>query len=323
MMLAAFNTAVTSFEHDRSGRAAAVVAALALAASFALPAAIVASAMRWAGLRRPTPAQRRAKDVAFLAVAAPPLYVFLGVLQSMAGSTIPDPIVWSVFWLGAAAYCIDYGDGPAAAAQAPAPARPALRIAHGLAAVKLIAVFLGVHIANHLAGLLGPEAHASFMKAVRHLYRAPLVEPALVGLFLFQVWSGIRLATGHLSRAMDRFRALQVASGIYLAFYLLGHMNSVFVYARLALRIETDWGFATGEPAGLVADAWNIRLVPHYALGVFFVLAHLASGLRAVLLAHGTRRTTADRWAIGGFAAAAVVALLIILALCGLRLRFA
>jgi hypothetical protein len=36
----------------------------------------------------------------------------------------------------------------------------------------------------------------------------------------------------------------------------------------------------TGAPAGLVKDAWNIRLVPHYWLGVFFVLAHLATGAR-------------------------------------------
>jgi hypothetical protein len=57
-------------------------------------------------------------------------------------------------------------------------------------------------------------------------------------------------------------------------------MNSVFVFARLYLRIDSDWAFATGAPSGLVKDAWNIRLVLHYGLAAFFVLSHLAAGGR-------------------------------------------
>ena len=57
-------------------------------------------------------------------------------------------------------------------------------------------------------------------------------------------------------------------------------MNSVFIFARTYLGIDTGWDFATGAPTGLVKDRWNIRLVPHYRLGVFFVLAHLAAGMR-------------------------------------------
>jgi hypothetical protein len=67
-----------------------------------------------------------------------------------------------------------------------------------------------------------------------------------------------------------------------------------FVYARSFLSIPTDWNFAIGA-TGLIHDAWNIRLLPHYALGVFFVLSHLASGLRMVLIAHGVDRLAANR----------------------------
>jgi hypothetical protein len=79
---------------------------------------------------------------------------------------------------------------------------------------------------------------------------------------------------------MDRFRTFQIASGIFLAAYVLGHMNSVFMFARL-------WAFATGAPSGLVEDAWNIRLAPHYGLAAFFVFSHLAAGGRSIMLAHG------------------------------------
>jgi hypothetical protein len=67
---------------------------------------------------------------------------------------------------------------------------------------------------------------------------------------------------------------------VYLAFYVLGHMDSVFIFARTYLGMDSGWVFATGAPTGLIMDPWNIRLVPHYWLAVFFVLAHLASGAR-------------------------------------------
>jgi hypothetical protein len=66
-------------------------------------------------------------------------------------------------------------------------------------------------------------------------------------------------------------------------------------FARTYLGIDTGWAFATGAPAGLVKDPWNIRLVPDYWLGVFFFLAHLAAEAGVVLMAHGVRKVHADR----------------------------
>jgi hypothetical protein len=98
-------------------------------------------------------------------------------------------------------------------------------------------------------------------------------------------------------------------------------MNSVFVYARIYLGIPTDWNFAIGGPAGLLHDPWNIRLLPHYGLGVFFILAHMLSGLRVVALAHGLERRSADRLWWLGVAISAVIAAAIIAGMCGVRLR--
>jgi len=98
-------------------------------------------------------------------------------------------------------------------------------------------------------------------------------------------------------------------------------MNSVFIYARAYLQIPTDWNFAIGAPTGLIHDAWNIRLLPHYALGVFFVLSHLASGLRVVLIAHGVDRRHADRLWIAGVAMSIIVSTAIIAGMCGVRVE--
>jgi hypothetical protein len=97
-------------------------------------------------------------------------------------------------------------------------------------------------------------------------------------------------------------------------------MNSALVSARAIHKIDTGWAWASGAPTGLILDAWNIRLVPHYALGVFFILAHLASGLRSVLIAHGLRPALANRaWAVG-LLVGALVSVAIIGGLCGIRI---
>jgi hypothetical protein len=72
----------------------------------------------------------------------------------------------------------------------------------------------------------------------------------------------------------------------------------------------------------LVKDAWNIRLVPHYGLGLFFVLSHLAAGARMLMLSHGVARRHADRFVIGGATAAGLVAFAIMFAMCGAKLNF-
>ncbi len=209
---------------------------------------------------------------------------------------------------------------PAPTTIAPVPA--ALRVAHGVSALTIIAIFLALHISNHLMFLAGPTTYDAVMKVFRHVYRANALQPALVALLFFQITTGIHFVWRYTRAPSDRFQTFQIASGVYLAIFVLGHMNSVFVFARTYLGIDTGWGFATGAPAGLVQDAWNIRLVPHYALGVFFALSHIAAGARVVLLNNGVRKLIADRVMISGALVAALVAAMIILGMCGLRVQF-
>ena len=97
-------------------------------------------------------------------------------------------------------------------------------------------------------------------------------------------------------------------------------MDSV-IFARTYLGIDTGWGFATGAPTGIVKDPWNIRLLPHYWLGAFFVIAHLAAGARAVI-AHGVSKAFADRFMISGTVVAAIIATWIMLGMSGMRVHF-
>lgn len=297
-------------------------AALFLALAFAIPLIGLLASFRLARVTAPTVTERRAELVALLVVAAPAIYTFLGVVDFMTNSPLPDEWAFALLWALLIVAVVASPDRPyplASAAAAPAT----LRVAHGVAAIAILAVFLGFHLVNHLTGLIGPDAHRSLMKSVHAIYGSALVEPLLVAALLFQVASGSFLASRHLRASADPFRIFQIAAGVYLAFFILGHMNSVFIYARSWSDppIVTDWSFATSEAwGGLIKSGWSNRLIPHYALGVFFVVAHMGAGLRMAMIGHNLPERWANRAMFGVAAAAALLALAIMLGMCGLRL---
>lgn len=287
------------------------VAALSLAAALAVPA--IAFLFAWK-----MSAPRSLRRLAYACVLAPTLYVFLGVVTYMLKSPLPDELIWSLLWVGAAVLAVV----TAQQEEKPVTHRTVgrWRVAHGIGATVVVS-FVLFHVANHLFGLVGPETHAAVMGLGEVVYRARAVEPLLVAILLWQVATGGRLAWRWSSTRMDFHRTFQVASGVYLLAFVLGHMNSVFIYARTYLGIPTDWDFAIGAPTGIIHDAWNIRLLPHYLLGVFFILSHLASGVRVLLLAHGAPRSLVDRAWTGMAILSALVAIAIILAMSGLSIR--
>lgn len=81
-------------------------------------------------------------------------------------------------------------------------------------------------------------------------YRSDLGEPLLVAAMLFQIGNGLYLAWRWSLAPQSFHRTYQVASGTYLSLFILGHMSSVFIYARSFLGIPTDWNFAIGAPTG-------------------------------------------------------------------------
>ena len=292
------------------------VAALWLAAAFAVPVCCILCAIRLALVPIKTAAQLKALRLSYIGVIAPTAYVFMGVLLYMAGAPLSDEAAWTLAWLVLLAWAALPAKADAAA---PVGASSSLRVTHGIAST-VVMIYVAFHLTNHLFGLVSPEYHAKVMAIGRLVYRAPFVEPVLVAFMLFQIATGLRLAWRWSGQQVDGFRVFQVASGVYLSIYILGHMNSVFFFARSFLGIDTGWGFATGAPTGLIHDPWNIRLVPHYWLAVFLVLSHLSSGLRIVLTAHGANQTLVFRLWLAGLVAAAAVATAILSAMCGLRL---
>lgn len=295
-----------------------ILAILLMLVVFAVPAAGLILACRAIDRRHNAASQLRQRRLALFMICAPTLYCFIGVNNFMLGSPVPDELIWMVLWLGLGLFLSKAASGIERPV-APIRAMPALRVAHGVAGVVVL-LFVVFHLFNHIFGLAGPESHTEVMEIGRRIYRSPFVEPILVIALLFQVASGLRLAWNWSSVGSDNYRIFQVGSGVFLSVFILGHLNAVFVFARTYAGIETGWDFASGDPVGMLRDPWSIRLLPHYAIGVFFVITHLFSGLRVVLLSHGVCRKTANEsWWIGA-GIGALVSLMIMLGITGVRL---
>ena len=283
---------------------------LFLASSVPLVGIACASTLRDAAAPGDRPA--RARSLAYLTVAAPPLFVFVGVTRGLIGHPLSDEAIWLGLWPAAILYV--FLRRPAATRAMP----PRLRVVHGVSAA-LILVFIAFHLTNHLSGLIGPDVHATIMKAGRAVYRRPVVEALLIGLLLFQIATGVTLALRWSRLPGDGLRVLQIGSGLYVASFIVTHLNSALIGARAVRHVETDWAWASGAPEGLIHDAWNIRLVPHYGWGVFFVLVHLLLGLRQVLIAHAVPRSLVNRLWAGGLLVCGALASAIMAGLLGLR----
>ncbi|MDP3196812.1 hypothetical protein [Tabrizicola sp.] len=159
----------------------------------------------------------------------------------------------------------------------------------------VLALFLALHLGNHLAGLLGQATHGTVQAALRTIYRNPLVEPLLLLAVAMQIGLGLALFVRR------RRWTLQTASGLYLAFFLLIHLGAV-----LSARwhgTETDLAFAA---AGLHApDPWPAVFALYYGLAVLAVFAHLSVPLSRQWPAGGTASL-----ALGTSVAVMLVALL-------------
>jgi len=113
--------------------------------------------------------------------------------------------------------------------------------------------------------------------------------------------TGVTLLWRAMAIPSDPVRTLQTSTGAFLTAFIISHLNAVFILGRQVTGADTTFAWASGAPVGLLADPWNVRLIPHYSLGVWFVSLHMGIGLRTVLLAHGVSAAAANRvaWAAG------------------------
>jgi succinate dehydrogenase/fumarate reductase cytochrome b subunit len=142
---------------------------------------------------------------------------------------------------------------------------------HGLSAL-LIAAFVCVHIANHLAGLAGAATHIAFMEAARSVYRLGVIEWVLLGCVAFQIVGGLTLFVRDWKRRQGFIAWLQAVCGMLLALFLIVHVGAV-LFGRGALNLDTNFYFAA---AGFHVPPFQYFFAPYYFLGVAALFTHAA-----------------------------------------------
>jgi hypothetical protein len=274
---------------------------VAVVLTYGVPAISLAVAVALGRLDTLSRAQLRVRRLAHLAFASPSLFVFIGVVFYLLGSANGDYLFWALLWIAALALIVGSTGAEAATAADAAASPPAwLRISHGSSALAIVLIFLAWHLLNHMTALWSFDTNEVMMKVLRKWYRSDIVQPILVALFVYQVVTGVVLLWRHTGRNADFFRTLQTATGALLTAFIVSHLNAVFVLGRSVSQVDTTFSWAGGAPNGLLADAWNVRLIPHYSLAVWLVITHAGLGLRMVLLNHRTSRVLANRvgWAL-------------------------
>ena len=248
-----------------------------------------------------------ARLLAHLAFAVPTLLVAFGNVVGLFHARGALTYVWPLFWVALA--CVTW-----LAQEAPAPAMISSRrlaVAHGISALAILILFLVPHLGDHLTGIVSGADHIGVMKLVRLIYRNSLIEPLLITLIAFQLMSGFVLVRRRLHRAGDFFGTLQTMTGIYVGCYFLGHMTAVF--AARGAGTDTNWNWLTSDDHGLLFHLSSFSLVGHYWVGPIAIIAHVACGLRMVMLEHGVSGPTVAR-VVWGLIGVGVLASSVILA---------
>jgi hypothetical protein len=255
-----------------------------------------------------SPEGRRARSIAHLVFATPSLYVGFNNVAGVLDARSAVPIAWLVFW----ALVVGRGALPTAAAMTPVEPRR-LRLLHGVSASAILLLFVGPHIANHLAGFWNGPVHIEIMNAVRRVYRDDIVQPMLLTLIGFQILTGTVLVGRRMRMPSDFLGTIQAMSGVYVGVYFLAHVTAVFA-ARHA-GTDTNWNWLTRPHDSMLVSLSNLRLIAHYWVGPIAIVTHVACGLRMILLQRDTSPAAADRLALALITAGVVISSVILAAL--------
>ncbi|MGH1367925.1 MAG: hypothetical protein ACRBCL_04855 [Maritimibacter sp.] len=147
-----------------------------------------------------------------------------------------------------------------------------LRRYHRASAIGL-AAFIALHLLNHLALLIGPEAHIAVQNVLRRFYRAPFIEPLLLGACALQVLTGLKLAWSRRWPPLFWHR-LQLISGLLIAAFLAVHVSAALFTRATQPDIDTTVYWAA---AVVSRPAFAAFFAPYYLIGVAAVFAHLAA----------------------------------------------
>jgi len=135
-----------------------------------------------------------------------------------------------------------------------------------------ITIFIGLHLFNHLAAVLGDEVHIALMDKLRIIYRNVILESILLFSVFVQIISGINLYSSKRRLVRNNYEKLQIWTGLYMAFFLVIHVGAVLI-GRYILNLDTNFYFGV---AGINTFPLNLFFIPYYGLAILSFFGHIS-----------------------------------------------
>lgn len=136
-----------------------------------------------------------------------------------------------------------------------------------------LALFIGLHLVNHMLSIGGVQLHIDFMNALRLVYRNVFVETVLLLVVLLQMVSGLKLYRAQRTTATTFFEKVHLWSGLYMAVFFILHVSAILM-GRYLLHLDTNFYFGA---AGLNIFPLNLYFVPYYGLAILSFWGHVAA----------------------------------------------
>jgi hypothetical protein len=135
-----------------------------------------------------------------------------------------------------------------------------------------IALYVGVHLINHMLVWHSNKLHISVMNSLRKVYRNPVVETFLLAAVTIQVISGITLVFHKWKDASNLFDWLHIGSGLYLSYFLINHVKAVLI-GRHKLGMDTNLYYGAGY---MNVSPQRFFFIPYYSLAILSFFTHVA-----------------------------------------------
>lgn len=175
-----------------------------------------------------------------------------------------------------------------------------------------LAVFVVLHMATHLSGVLGIETYNATQNALRLLYRNLVIEPILLMSFVVQIALGVRLVTQNFKRKMaEKWARAQAISGLTFLFFISQHLIAMSV-TRWGDGLDTTFYWPASVMSG---PPFFWYFAPYYFLGVAAMFVHLGCAARLHLMRRKSRNAARLAFwgiAIFGVAIAALIDLMLL-----------
>lgn len=135
-----------------------------------------------------------------------------------------------------------------------------------------VALFISMHILNHMIVLISVEEHIWFMEKFRVVYRNIYIEIFLLGIIFFHIVKIIKNIWITRKEKKIFFQKIILIAKLYLIYFLTNHIGAV-ILGRVIFNLDTNIYYAV---AGLHVFPFSLYFIVYYFLSILCLFIYLS-----------------------------------------------